>query len=401
MFRSPTNRALTWGFLPALLLGVGLLSFLVGCTPREGDGTPAPSPAAPAPAAVGTAPSPAPEPGAAPPSAAPPGAPGSPGGQLVLLPSIAGVVSKVRPAVVSVATERVETNFFLQPVPSRGAGSGIIFRSDGYILTNNHVIEEANGITVTLPESPAFPYGASFEGTVVGRDPLTDLAVVKIEADGLPTIAFGDSEALSLGDWVVAIGNAQDLPGGPTVTLGIVSALGRSIPSGSNNVLHNLIQTDAAINPGNSGGPLLNLMGEVVGINTAIIRGAENLGFAIDSNTAVRVRDELVEKGRVVWPWLGISAATLTPIIAAELGLGSVQRGVLIARIFEGTGADKAGLRVNDVIVELGGEKITSVEDLQQVIRDHRIGDELEVGYVRDGETGSTTAVLAEMPRDL
>ncbi|MEE8472197.1 MAG: trypsin-like peptidase domain-containing protein [Dehalococcoidia bacterium] len=319
----------------------------------------------------------------------------------MLLPSIAGVVSKVRPAVVSVATERVETNFFLQPVPSRGAGSGIIFRSDGYILTNNHVIEEANGITVTLPESPAFPYGASFEGTVVGRDPLTDLAVVKIEADGLPTIAFGDSEALSLGDWVVAIGNAQDLPGGPTVTLGIVSALGRSIPSGSNNVLHNLIQTDAAINPGNSGGPLLNLMGEVVGINTAIIRGAENLGFAIDSNTAVRVRDELVEKGRVVWPWLGISAATLTPIIAAELGLGSVQRGVLIARIFEGTGADKAGLRVNDVIVELGGEKITSVEDLQQVIRDHRIGDELEVGYVRDGETGSTTAVLAEMPRDL
>jgi serine protease Do len=324
-----------------------------------------------------------------------------PVGQLAVLPSIAGVVSKVRPAVVSVATEGVETNFFLQPMPSRGAGSGIIFRSDGYILTNNHVIEEANGITVTLPESPAFPDGASFESEVVGRDPLTDLAVVKIEAEGLPTISFGDAEAMSLGDWVVAIGNAQDLLGGPTVTLGIVSAKGRSIPSGDGNVLHNLIQTDAAINPGNSGGPLLNLMGEVVGINTAIIRGAENLGFAIDANTAVRVMDELVEKGRIVWPWLGISAATLTPIIAAELELETVQRGVLIARIFDGTGAEKAGLRANDVIVELGGERVTSVEDLQKVIRAHRIGDELDVGYVRDGKNKSTTAVLAEMPRDI
>jgi serine protease Do len=142
-------------------------------------------------------------------------------------------------------------------------------------------------------------------------------------------------------------------------------------------------------------------MGEVVGINTAIIRGAENLGFAIDANTAVRVMDELVEKGRIVWPWLGISAATLTPIIAAELELETVQRGVLIARIFDGTGAEKAGLRANDVIVELGGERVTSVEDLQKVIRAHRIGDELDVGYVRDGKNKSTTAVLAEMPRDI
>jgi S1-C subfamily serine protease len=308
------------------------------------------------------------------------------------------VVSKVRPAVVSIVTERVEVNFFLQPVPSRGAGSGVIFRPDGYILTNNHVIEEAQQITVTLPESPAFPEGASFEGKVVGRDPLTDLAVVKVEAQGLPVAAFGDSKKLRLGDWVIAIGNAQDLPGGPTVTLGIVSALGRSIPTGAGTVLHDLIQTDAAINPGNSGGPLVNLVGEVVGINTAIIRGAENLGFSISTATALAVRDELVEKGRVVWPWLGISAATLTPSLATELEL-SIQRGVLIARVYPDTPADKAGLHVEDIIIELAGEKVTSIEKLREVIQAHKIGDRIEVSFVRDGETLKTVAILAEMPR--
>lgn len=313
-------------------------------------------------------------------------------------PSFADLVAKVRPAVVSIITQSVTQNFFLQNIPQRGAGSGIIFTPDGYILTNNHVVQDAQSITVVLPVSQAFPEGASYSGKIIGTDNLTDIAVVKVEAQNLPIIPFGDSEKLRLGEWVVAIGNAEDLPGGPTVTQGIVSALGRSITT-SDGITHNeLIQTDAAINPGNSGGPLLNMNGEVIGINSAILASAQNIGFAVSSATAIPIRDQLLKYGKVTWPWLGISGATLTSAIAAERGL-SVTKGVLLSSIFRGSPADKAGLKPNDVIIAFGGEKINTIEQLQKAIRKHHVGDKVEVTYVRGKETQTATIALGEMPQ--
>ncbi|MFH1485085.1 MAG: trypsin-like peptidase domain-containing protein, partial [Chloroflexota bacterium] len=186
------------------------------------------------------------------------------------LPSITDAVDTIRPAVVFITVRTLSLDFFLQPVPQQGAGTGVIFDAKGYILTNNHVVENARQIKVSLPD------GRAFDAELVGRDPPTDLAILKIAADALPLARFGDSQKLRIGDWVVAIGNALALEGGPTVTVGVVSAMGRSI-DGNTGTLHDLIQTDAAINPGNSGGPLVNLKGEVVGINTAIIQGAEGI----------------------------------------------------------------------------------------------------------------------------
>ena len=314
------------------------------------------------------------------------------------LTSVADIVDRVRPAVVSIVTEGAAPSLFLQPIPSRGAGTGIIFHPDGYILTNNHVVEDAGTITVSLPESPRFPEGGTFEAKVVGRDPLSDVAVVKIEARDLPTVPFGDSTRLRLGDWVIAIGNAQDLPGGPTVTQGIVSAVGRSIFLPDKEVtLYDLIQTDAAINPGNSGGPLVNLAGEVVGMNTAIIAGASNIGFAIASATVVPIRDELVAKGKVAWPWMGVTIQTLTPTLASQLNIAA-RKGVLIQSVNRGDPAARAGLRRNDVIIRFGGTETPTLEKLQPVLRRFRSGDRVEVIFVRGADTLSVTLALAEMP---
>lgn len=308
-------------------------------------------------------------------------------------------MDKVSPGVVAIFTERIEPFLFLQPIPRRGAGSGFVFHPDGYILTNNHVIEGARKITVNFPESPFFPEGASFSGQVLGQDPFTDLAVLKIDAKNLPTLRFGDSNKLRVGDWVIAIGNAQALPGGPTVTLGIVSALGRSISIPDKGItLHNLIQTDAAINPGNSGGPLINLAGEVVGINTAIIWGAENIGFAIASATAIPITDELIAYGRVRWPWLGVYITTLTPAMASELGL-PIKRGVYIERVLRGYPAEKAGLRGGDVIVQLEGKETPNVTKFQELLRLYRAGDKVKITFYRGEKVFTVEVVLAEMPR--
>ncbi|MBF8304330.1 MAG: serine protease Do [Dehalococcoidia bacterium] len=312
-------------------------------------------------------------------------------------PNIVDVVSKVRPAVVSIVTQSVSQSFFFGDVPQRGAGSGIIFTSDGYILTNNHVVDGAQNITVVLPFSSAFPDGESFPGKIVGADSLTDLAVIKVDANNLPTIPFGDSEKLQLGEWVVAIGNAEDLPGGPTVTQGIVSALGRSITTSDRITRNELIQTDAAINPGNSGGPLVNMAGEVVGINSAILASAQNIGFAVSSATAVPVRDQLVKYGKVTWPWLGISGATLTTAIAAERGL-TVTKGVLLDSVFRGSPADKAGLRRNDVIIAFGADKTNTIEQLQKAIRKRQVGDKADITYIRGKDTQTESVGLGEMP---
>jgi len=296
--------------------------------------------------------------------------------------------------VVFIRVQSTGLNFFLQPVPTSAAGSGVIIDGQGHILTNNHVVEGASQITVALPD------GRTFTASIVGRDPLTDLAVIKISSDNLPVAALGDSDKLVVGETVIAIGNALALAGGPTVTSGIVGNIGRSIQTSSGTVLNDLIQTDAAINPGNSGGPLVNLDGEVIGINTAIASGAEAIGFAIAVTPARPIIEQLITKGRVIYPWIGVGVETLTPALATELGL-SVKDGVLIRSLQSGGPADQAGLRENDVITAVDGLKVTTVRQLQDIIRAHSIGDKVTLTIVRGKEQLTKSVVLAEMPRGL
>ena len=310
------------------------------------------------------------------------------------LPAITDVVESVKPAVTSIIVGTVGYNIFLQPVPQEQAGSGVIIDDRGYIVTNNHVVEGAESITVTIPD------GRSFDATIVGTDPLTDLAVIEIDGDDLPTVSFGESSTLAVGEWVVAIGNALGLPGGPTVTVGVISALGRSIQEESGVTLYDVIQTDAAINPGNSGGPLINLQGEVVGINTAKVTAVEvsGVGFAVSSNTAKTVVQEIIEKGYVSRPYLGITIMTVTPSIARSYDLAT-NEGALITRLVTGSPADEAGLSPGDVIIRFDGQRIITADDLVLAIRAHEIGDEVEITYFHDSKEHTTSATLIERPQ--
>jgi len=324
---------------------------------------------------------------AAVPATPPPSTPAQ-GSLLVSLPSLAGVVDQVKPAVVAIFTQAQQTE---------GAGSGFVFRPDGHILTNNHVVEGAQQITVALPPSSRYPRGTTLPGTVLGRDPLTDTAVVKIQASDLTTLPLA-TVAPQVGDWVIAMGNALALEGGPTVTLGIVSALGRAVDVSDTGVtLYDLVQTDAAINPGNSGGPLLNLSGEVVGINTIVATGAQGIGFAVSVNTVTSVVDELIRLGKVNWPWVGVTVASVTPAVVSQFGL-TVQEGVLIREIITGSPAERAGLRVNDVIVRLGAVDTPDHIVFLQELRRHRAGETVQVGIRRGNDSLTVTITLAERP---
>jgi S1-C subfamily serine protease len=276
----------------------------------------------------------------------------------IQLPDISSVVERVKPAVVHIRVETVEVDFFLRPIPSQGTGTGIVISPDGRIVTNNHVVANAQDIRVTLPDGRVFP------ARVLGRDPLSDLAVIKIEASNLPTLSFADTTDLKVGDWTIAIGNALDLEGGPTVTVGVVSALGRQILTETGVTLFNLIQTDAAINPGNSGGPLLNLDGEVLGINTALAARGTGIGFAINAANARPIVDELVRQGRVIRPQLGIALEMVTPSLAQQLRL-PVEEGALVTQVFPDTPAAQVGIRAGDVIISLNGQRISSRPSLQ------------------------------------
>jgi serine protease Do len=303
------------------------------------------------------------------------------------------LVGEVAPAVVSIVVETVSYNWFWQAVPQTGAGSGIIINSDGYIVTNNHVVEDANKVTITLSD------GRAFDATVVGTDAQTDLAVLKISTSDLAYLHFlsNSLEQLSVLDPVVAVGNALALPGGPTWTTGVVSNLGRSIQENTGVVLSDIIQTDAAINAGNSGGPLLNTAGQVVGINVAIASNAENIGFAISTDTAIPVVQSLINEGKVVRPWLGVSAATVTPTIQQYYQL-SVDEGVIIVSVISGGPADEAGLRAGDVIVGMDDEDISTAADLTAAITSHQISDQVEIVYYRGDSQQVVTAMLEECP---
>jgi serine protease Do len=268
-------------------------------------------------------------------------------------------------------------------------GSGFLVRADGYIVTNNHVVADATDVKVKLADGREFP------AKVVGRDEKTDLALVKIEATGLPIIALGDSDKLQVGDPVMAIGNPFGLQG--TVTTGIVSARGRVIGEGP---YDQFIQTDASINPGNSGGPLVNTAGEVVGINTAIVSqsgGSVGIGFAIPINEAKTILPQLQAKGHVTRGWLGVGVQTVTPELAKALHLPK-DEGALVAQVQPDSPAAKAGLKPGDVIVEYDGHAVSRVADLPRLVAATPIGQTASLKVLREGKSLTLTATIAEQP---
>ncbi len=308
---------------------------------------------------------------------------------------VEAVIQRYRQAVVFVGIiANVES--FSQPVPI-GNGSGAIIDPQGDIVTNNHVVEGADRLSVTLPD------GRTFDAQLVGRDPATDIAVIRIQGNNLPYIPLGDSDQVQVGEFVVAIGNALGLEGGPTVTVGVVSALGRTIETEPGVALSGLIQTDAAINPGNSGGPLMNLRGELIGINTAAPGQTTSgfqpsgIGFAIAINEARPIIDQLLREGRVIRPYLGIVPVTVTPAVRAQLGL-STDRGVIITGVSQGSPAAQAGLEPGDVIIRIDDTPIENTADLRNALGAHKVGDEVQVTIVRGTQQGQVPVRLGESP---
>lgn len=261
------------------------------------------------------------------------------------------------------------------------SGSGVIIRSDGYIVTNNHVVEGATKVEVTLNNNKTYP------ATIIGTDPATDVAIIKIEADGLPVVPFGDSDQLRLGQWVIAIGSPYDLRS--TITAGIVSAKGRQMPHYNGEFkIESFIQTDAAVNPGNSGGALVNQKGELVGVNTAIISHTGSYtgySFAIPSNLVRKIADDLIDFGSVKRALLGVTMTQIDDKKAKELKLFS-PNGVYIEEVLKGGAADKAGIRHGDVIVYVDSTAITTPSSLQEKVSSYNPGDKASVTFIRDGD---------------
>jgi serine protease Do len=318
-------------------------------------------------------------------------------------PDIASVVERVAPAVVQIIATTQEQNLFGQSVDATSQGSGVFFRSDGYVLTNNHVVEDATSVRVVLSSLERV------DAEVIGTDPATDLAVLKIDPDEVDEITiatFGNTDAMRIGDWVIAIGSPLGFQG--TVTVGVISAKGRSLQIDQNSpLLNDLVQTDAVINPGNSGGPLLNLAGEVIGINTAIIRGsignnqeAEGIGFSVSMGTAIPVSEQLIANGRVVRPRIGVQIIDVNPVNAAERGL-SVDEGVLVVVVTPDGPADRAGIEIDDVIVLVDDIPVSSTTELVRLLlTDYRVGDTARMSVVRSAVTLSFDMTLTEIPDD-
>ncbi|MDI6742615.1 MAG: DegQ family serine endoprotease [Smithella sp.] len=281
-------------------------------------------------------------------------------------------------------------NRFFGDIPQRdfkqqSLGSGFIISDDGYIFTNNHVVENTDKILVKISD------GKEYEAKIIGTDSKTDLALIKIKPEnGLPTVEIGDSDSLKVGEWVLAIGNPFGLE--QTVTAGIVSAKGRVIGAGA---YDNFIQTDASINPGNSGGPLFNMQGKVIGINTAIVAHGQGIGFAIPINMAKTILEDLKTKGKVTRGWLGISIQNISDDIAKSMNYKN-KGGVLVSDVFKDDPADKAGIKVGDVITEINGRSIKDSQDLLLTIASLRVGDKATIKVWRDGKNLSFSVLVAE-----
>ena len=325
------------------------------------------------------------------------------------------IASSISPSVVNISTTKVVRRdtttapFFEDPffdffnpfrdfrMPKKwkeqSLGSGVIVSSDGYIITNNHVIEQADEIRVTLLDK------RSFKAKIIGADAKTDVAVVKIDVKNLPTVQWGDSDKLQVGEFVLAIGNPYGLS--HTVTMGIISAVGRANVGIAD--YEDFIQTDAAINPGNSGGPLVNIKGELIGINTAIFSrsgGYQGIGFAVPSNMARLVMDQLEQKGKVTRGWLGVTIQELTPELSQKFGLKTT-KGALVGDIAKGSPAEKAGIKRGDIILEFNGKKIKDVGHLRNMVAQSKIGDEVSIFILRGEKEYSFKVVIAELPKEI
>ena len=327
----------------------------------------------------------------------------------ITLPSFSDLVERVKPAVVNISTSKtykgrggLGTPFggspfgddffdrFFGDMPrrefkQRSLGSGFIISNDGYIFTNNHVVEQADKILVKISD------GKEYEAKVIGTDANTDIALIKIKPDNsLPVADIGDSEKVRVGEWVIAIGNPFGLDA--TVTAGIVSAKGRVIGAGP---YDNFIQTDASINPGNSGGPLFNMEGKVVGINTAIVAQGQGIGFAIPINMAKSILSDLKSKGKVTRGWLGISVQDISDDIASNLNHAN-RRGALVSDVFKGDPADKAGIKIGDIITEINGKTIKDTHELLLTIASLHVGQKMNVKAIRDGKEMTFQVTVAE-----
>jgi putative serine protease PepD len=321
------------------------------------------------------------------------------------------VYNKVSPGVVNITSTVVEYDFFLSPVAQQGTGSGSVLDTNGNILTNYHVIESAQNLEVALPDR------SKFAAKVVGVDKQNDLAVIRLVSapkDRLHPVPFGDSSTLKVGQKVLAIGNPFRLQN--TLTVGIISSLGRTIQTEGGDLVENVIQTDAAINPGNSGGPLLNAAGEMIGINTSIFTtsgGNIGIGFAIPVDTVRRVVKDLITEGRVLRPWLGVTGYSITPDLATALDL-PVQSGILVARVSRGGSADQAGIRGasevallynervligGDIITEVDNKPVTSMEEVRLALEGKRPGDHVNLTIYRGRTKMQKPTPLAESPR--
>jgi len=329
---------------------------------------------------------------------------------------VINVYKQASPGVVNITSTTLAYDFFFNVIPQQGTGSGFFVDDKGHVLTNSHVVEDAQRLEVTLPD------GQKGRARLVGRDPQNDLAVLQVNVprEKLHPLRLGDSKQLQVGQMAIAIGNPFGLQ--RTVTRGVISSLGRDLrvdPSDPRSrLMRGIIQTDAAINPGNSGGPLLNSRGEVIGINTAIFSpsgGSVGIGFAVPVNTAKRYLPQLIAKGRVAHPWLGITGQSIEEDLAAELRL-PVKEGILVAQVFQGSPADRAGLKAGrrrvqaanrlvvvggDIITGIDGVKLKSVDDLTAHLDAQReVGDAVRLDILRDGRPMSLQVKLGELPNE-
>ncbi|MGZ3429346.1 MAG: Do family serine endopeptidase, partial [Polyangia bacterium] len=273
----------------------------------------------------------------------------------------------------------------------KGLGSGVVIDKKGYILTNNHVVDDADDVKVTFVD------GKTVTGKVVGTDPHTDIAVVKVDGVPVQPAKIGDSDKLQVGEWVIAIGNPFGLD--HTVTVGVLSAKSRSGFQGGGH-FEDFLQTDASINPGNSGGPLVNLDGEIIGINTMIAGIGTGIGFAVPSSMFKSVAEQLIQNGKVRRPYIGIRMQELTPEMAKSLGKSAPEKGALVAAVEPGSPADKAGAKAGDVIVAVNGKNVDASKDVQRTIISGKVGNKVDVTVWRDGQTVHLTPTTAELPGD-
>jgi serine protease Do len=323
------------------------------------------------------------------------------------------IVRSISPSVVNISTTKVmkrdsgplfEDPFhdFFNPFhdfgmprkwKERSLGSGVIVSPDGYIITNNHVVEKADEIKVTLLDR------RMFRGHLIGADPKTDIAIIKIDANNLQTLPWGDSDKLQVGEFVLAIGSPYGLSN--TVTMGIISAVGRANVGIAD--YEDFIQTDAAINPGNSGGPLVNIQGELIGINTAIFSrtgGYQGIGFAVPCNMVRLVMDQLVQKGKVTRGWIGVTIQELTPELAQQFGLRN-SKGALVSDVAKDSPAAKAGIVRGDVVLEFNGKEVKDVSSLRNMVAQSKAGSELMVKILRAGKELHIKVVIVELPREV